>query len=88
MRHSEPAYTNAANIANLQEPKFGNLRVVPGSPGQVQIQWLGYKCVELQSASSIVGGSWITYSNTSGFSGTNFPTAGGQQYFRLVDPSP
>jgi hypothetical protein len=80
--------TNAANIANLQEPKYGNLRAVPGAPGQVQVQWLGYKCVQLQSAGSLGGGSWVTYTNTSGFSSTNFPSSSGQQYFRLVDPSP
>jgi hypothetical protein len=80
--------TNANNIANLQEPKFGNLRIVPGSPGQVQVQWLGYKCVQLQSAGNLSSPAWITYTNTSGFSGTNLPSTGGQQFFRLVDPSP
>jgi len=80
--------TIPANIANLQEPKYGNLRIVPGSPGQVQVEWLGIKCVQLQSADSIGGGSWVTYTNTSGFSGTNLPSSSGQQYFRLVDPSP
>lgn len=80
--------TNAANIANLQEPKYGNLRAVPGSPGVVQVQWLGYSCVQLQSAGDLATPTWITYSNSSGFSGTNLPTSGVQQYFRLVDPSP
>jgi hypothetical protein len=80
--------TNANNIANLQEPKFGNLSVAPNGPGQVQVQWLGHPCVQLQSISSLSTTNWSTAAGSSGQSSTNVSTAGGQQFFRLVDPSP
>jgi hypothetical protein len=79
--------TNAANIATLQEPKFGRLVAVPGSPGQVQIQWLGLKCVQLQATTNLVT-SWTSLTNTTGLSGTNLPTSSDQRFFRLFDFSP
>jgi hypothetical protein len=80
--------TNVNNLANLQEPKFGQLVAIPGAPGQVQLQWLGLKCVQLQAASNLAPAVWTSYTNSSGLSGTNLPSASFQQFFRLVDPSP
>jgi len=80
--------TNANNIANLQEPKFGLLKAVPGAPGQVSVQWLGLKCVQLQASPSLSPVSWISNLGTDGASVTNLPTSGSQNFFRLIDTSP
>lgn len=80
--------TNANNIANLQEPKFGLLKAVPAGPGQVSVQWLGLKCVQLQASPSLSPVSWISNLGTDGRSSTNLPASGSQNFFRLIDTSP
>ncbi len=77
--------TNATFLANRTEPKFGNLVAVPGAPGQVQIQWLGLKCVQLQSISNLTTGTWVTYPATDGLSTSNKTVVGSSEFFRLID---
>lgn len=79
--------TNAVNIANLVEPKFGNLKAVAGAPGQVAVTWSGLKCVQLQTSTDLTGG-WTSLPDTDGTSSTNWPNAVGQRYFRLIDNNP
>ncbi len=79
--------TDLGRIANLKEPKFGYLAISPGAPGQVQLQWLGLKCVSLQTATNLTSG-WSTDTTTTGLSATNWSSGDSQIFFRLVDPSP
>jgi hypothetical protein len=79
--------TDTNRIANLEEPKFGYLKAIPGSSGQVQIEWLGLKCVSLQTTTNLTSG-WLTHPASAGSSGTNWPADGDQVFFRLVDPNP
>lgn len=80
--------TNEVSVAERTEPKFGNLVAVPGAPGQVQIQWLGLKCVQLESTTNLTSSDWITYPATDGLGSTNWSASGLQEYFRLLDKSP
>jgi hypothetical protein len=80
--------TNATYLATRTEPKFGLLTAAPGSPGQVSVQWLGLKCVQLQSSPLLSPASWSNNTGTDGTSATNLPASGGQHYFRLIDTSP
>jgi hypothetical protein len=77
--------TNANNIANLQEPKFGLLTATPGGPGQIAVNWLGLKCVGLQSSTTLT--NWTALPATDGQSATNIPTSGNLQFFRLSAPN-
>lgn len=79
--------TNAVNIANLVEPKFGNLKAAPGAPGQVAVTWSGLKCVQLQTSTDLTGG-WSSLPATDGTSATNWPSTGGPRFFRLIDNNP
>jgi hypothetical protein len=80
--------TNATYLATRTEPKFGFLTSAPGSPGQVSVQWLGLKCVQLQGSPSLSPASWNNYPGTDGTSSTNVPTSGSENYFRLIDTNP
>jgi hypothetical protein len=80
--------TNATYLATRTEPKFGLLTAVPGSPGQVSVQWLGLKCVQLQGSTSLAPASWNNHIGTDGTSSTNVPASGSQNYFRLIDTNP
>ena len=79
------------------EPQFGELSVGKGTPGTVLLSWLGAPNVTVLTASSIRGASWTALPQTSGaywsagvssvnglVSQTNWPTAGGNTYFRLL----
>jgi hypothetical protein len=80
--------TNATYLATRTEPKFGFLTAAPGSPGQMSVQWLGLKCVQLQGSPSLSPASWNNHLGTDGTSSTNVPTSGSENYFRLIDTSP
>jgi len=80
-------------------PAGGQLKVGPAMGGSVPVQWLGRPGAQLQSASSLTG-AWQTLTETDGtnwligsmstngfVSTTNWPTAGGQVFFRLVMPN-
>ena len=69
--------------ATREEPAFGNLAAGRSSGGTVPITWLGAPCVTLQSRSSLSAGPWIDHPTTDAKGSTNWPSAGGPQYFRL-----
>lgn len=93
------AYTNAMDTFGNQysEPSFGQLTSASAAPGMVSVSWLGRPGVQLQETTNITDGSWQSiaatdgtnwangYSSTNGFvSQTNWPAAGGQHFFRLI----
>ncbi|HTV61808.1 MAG TPA: hypothetical protein VMH30_04485, partial [Verrucomicrobiae bacterium] len=69
---------------NIIEPDFGYLTIGAPSGGSFPITWLGRPAVMLQNASSL-SGSWNTLSATDATESTNWPNAGGAQYFRLIE---
>jgi len=69
---------------NIVEPSFGNLAVGAPSGGRFPITWLGRPGVVLQNSSSLLGGNWNNNSATDGTQATNWPNAGGTQFFRLI----
>ena len=69
---------------NIVEPSFGNLAIGAPSGGKFPITWLGRPGVVLQNSSSLSGGSWNNNSATDGTQATNWPNAGGTQFFRLI----
>ena len=76
------------------EASFGDLTVGAPSGGAVPVSWLGRPGVFLQASSSVNNpGSWVTlyetagYSSPSGMYSTNYPTAAGPTFFRLVGPA-
>jgi hypothetical protein len=97
-----PSYTMPTDVFGNQydEPvKFGNLSAAPSAGRQVAVSWLGLPGVHLQTRNSVVAGAWTDLFNTDGtnytagyiskngfVSVTNYPTTGGQTYFRLVQP--
>lgn len=79
------------------EPSFGQLSAIKGTAGTVQLSWLGAPNVEVQTSTNLTGNSWTNHPETAGtvwsagtmgtnglISVTNWPTVGGNQYFRLV----
>ncbi|EEF63136.1 hypothetical protein [Pedosphaera parvula] len=70
----------------LAEPSFGNLNAGAVSAGHVPVTWLGRQGVQLQTRTSLTEGSWVAHPETDGLSSTNWPTAGGVLFFRLVKP--
>lgn len=68
--------------ATRVEAAFGDLKAGPPSGGTVPITWMGSPCVTLQSSPN-VNGPWTDLPVTDGSNSTNWPNAGGQQYFRL-----
>lgn len=76
--------TDPVRIANLAEPMFGYLRISPQAPGKIIIDWLGLKCVGLQSTTNLA--TWLDYPASAGTSSTNWPLSGDQMFFRLVKP--
>jgi hypothetical protein len=82
------------------EPGTGNVTIGAPSGGHALVSWLGHPGIYLQTSYSLTGGSWQDlpwtdginwssgYVSTNGFvSTTNYPTSGGQTYFRWVKPS-
>lgn len=70
-------------VTNIIEPDFGNLHIGALSGGNLPITWLGRPAVLLQNASSLTG-SWNTLGATDATQATNWPNAGGNQFFRLI----
>ena len=80
--------------------KFGNLNASPASGGHVAVSWSGLPGVHLQTRNNVASGAWTDLWNTDGtnwtagvttfangfVSVTNYPSSGGQTYFRLVQP--
>ena len=77
-----------SNSALRTETKFGALVAVPGSPGQVQLQWMGMKCVQLQSTTDLTTTNWVNHAASDGANSTNMPASESMQFFRLIDMSP
>lgn len=88
VRSTGPAYkmspvefgTNYA--ATRVEAAFGNLQVGTPAGGNIPVTWLGGPCVTLQTTTN-VSGPWTDLPTTDATFSTNWPNAGGQQYFRL-----
>jgi len=74
-----PPYPNPLVV----EPSFGNLAIGSAVGGNLPITWLGRPAVVLQHSSTLSGGIWISEDATSGTQFTNWPNAGGNQFFRL-----
>ena len=81
------------------EPATGNVAITAPSGGHAVVAWLGHPGIYLQTRSSLTSGSWQDLpwtdgtswasgvSSTNGFvSTTNYPTSGGQTFFRWVKP--
>jgi len=89
VRNNDNPYTLSAAefgknfLSILVEPVFGNLQAGTPSGGYVPITWLGCPCCTLQTKSSLAPGSWTDLPATDATSSTNWPNAGGEQYFRL-----
>jgi len=78
------AYPNPGiTSTNIVEPDFGYLAAGAPSGGHIPITWLGRPGVVLQNSSNLTG-SWNNNSATDGTQATNWPNAGGTQFFRLI----
>lgn len=71
-------------VTNIVEPDFGYLTIGAASGGELPVTWLGRPAVVLQNVSSLTTGAWNTLSGTDGTQSTNWPNAGGVQFFRLM----
>jgi hypothetical protein len=69
---------------NIVEPDFGYLAIGAPSGGNLPLTWLGRQAVVIQHQSSLNGGVWITDNATDGLQATNWPNAGGNNFFRLM----
>lgn len=85
----QDAWIGSNTNANLRaETKFGSLVAVPGQPGEVQLEWMGLKCVQLQSTTNLTSPFWTTHAGTDGNNSAVMPTTDDQRFFRLFDVSP
>lgn len=71
-------------VANLVEDEL-SLTANPGTPGTVQVDYMGVSCAELQSSTNAAG-PWNKVSDAVGVSSTNVPAALSQEYFRMYRP--
>ena len=72
-------------FGNMQvESSFGNLTASRSTPAHALISWLGRPGVNLQTRSSVTGGSWVDHPETDSMSSTNWPSSGAPVYFRLI----
>jgi hypothetical protein len=79
------AYPNPGiSATNVVEPSFGYLTVGSPSGANVPVTWLGRPGVVLENRSNLSSGIWNPNSGTSGTQSTNWPNAGGSQFFRLL----
>lgn len=95
-----PDTFGAQGNSTLSEPNFGLLSAAQGTAGHTAISWLGRPGVHLQTKTSLPSGSWTDLFNTDGtnwsnysfistngpISTTNWPSASGNRYFRLINP--
>jgi hypothetical protein len=78
-------YAYGANTTtNIVEQDFGNLQIGQESSGNIPITWLGRPGVLLLNRSSLSSGVWNENSGTDATQSTNWPNAGGTQFFRLI----
>ena len=77
-------WINTNPSAEREEPKFGGLTANLAEGGGVLIEWLGLKCVYLQSTADFV--DWEDLSETAGYSSWTVPAESDASYFRLVEP--
>jgi hypothetical protein len=76
-------YAPGANTTtNIVEEDFGDLNIGAPSGGSFPITWLGRPGVLLQNSSSLPAG-WSDNVGTDATQATNWPDAGGNQFFRL-----
>jgi hypothetical protein len=80
----DPYPLDGLSPTNIVEPDFGHLTIGAPSGGKFPITWLGRPAVMLQNSSSLTG-TWNSISATDGTESTNWPNAGGTQYFRLIE---
>lgn len=73
-------------VAPVQEQSFGDLKAALSDPQHLLISWLGRPGVRLQSRASPETESWEDHPETDGLSATNWLTAEGGRWFRLVRP--
>lgn len=79
------------------EPSFGELTAEPAAAGNLQLTWLGAPNVQVQTSSNLLSGPWVSQPQTSGavssagtnsvnglVSTNNWPTTGGNTFFRLI----
>lgn len=71
-------------ITNIVEPDFGYLAAGAPSGGSIPITWLGRPAVILQNTADLTTPSWNDNNGTDGTQSTNWPNAGGTQFFRLM----
>jgi hypothetical protein len=64
------------------EPKVGGLTVGQPSGESVPVTWLSYPNVNLQVSTNLT--TWEDVPDTTGGSSTNWPTSGGNAFFRLI----
>lgn len=73
------------NAAAATEPVFGNLAIGSPAAGKLPVTWLGYPNVHLQTSTNLVSATnWVDLTTTTGLSSTNWPMAGKNQFFRLI----
>lgn len=82
--YTMPVAEFGTNYAAVRvEQAFGNLKVGAPAGGNVPVTWSGLPCVTLQTRASLTSGVWTDLPGTDGTSSTNWPNAGGNQFFRL-----
>ena len=67
----------------IVEVDFGYLSARKPAGGKIPISWLGRPGVVLQNKSNLGSGSWTDNNGTDAAMSTNWPNAGGSQFFRL-----
>ncbi len=82
--NSSPYPNPGIASTNIVEPDYGYLAIQPPTGGKLPITWLGRPGVVLQNTASLTGGSWQTNNGTDGTQATNWPNAGGTQFFKLM----
>ncbi|HTR42753.1 MAG TPA: hypothetical protein VMH87_14165, partial [Pseudomonadales bacterium] len=71
-------------VTNIVEPDFGYLTMGAPSAGHVPINWLGRPAVYLQNTTNLQNKVWNNLNGTDATQSTNWPNAGGIQFFRLM----
>ncbi len=67
----------------IVELDFGYLSASTPAAGKIPVTWWGRPGVVLQNNSSLTGGSWNDNNASDATMSTNWPNAGGSQFFRL-----
>lgn len=72
------------STTNIVEIDFGNLAIGAPIGGNFPITWVGRPDVLLQNSSDLTSGSWNMLNGTDATQGTNWPSSGSAQFFRLI----